>query len=175
MEEGIKIKVTLESLPDNPMLETFYDSLENNIVRSLIDAEYPNCEYYVIHCHGNIAFEVIEVNGLKHLFPVRCRFNDRDIYFCPEDVEDATYYTVYLGFIEWATQFGYFIDREIICNAYDNRFFDAAELIDDQYVYSKVYIDEVWYGHEGDKLYVEKPRFEIVDQKDIENIQTYLL
>lgn len=173
MEEGIKIKVTLESLPDNPMLETFNNGLENNIIRTVIWDTFPDCEYYVIRFHGNLAFQILKEDGV-HLLPVRCHYNDRNIYFCSED-EDITYDDIYLSFIELASRSNFIIDYEIVCNAYDDTFFRTAEVIDNQYVYGKTYIDEVEYQPEDTEIHIERPKIEKVDQEEIKNIQTYLL
>lgn len=175
--DGMSIKYDLETFKNNPLIEGFYNSLEKNIFDSIIK-ENGYDEFYIVKSKGNLFFQVIELsdgNFVKQIIPVRCRFNDDDIYFSMSD-DDLDYSDLYLNILSYAEDFDCSIPFEIICNCYDDKYFKKAEKEDEQYIRSKEFIDVIDYQEEGKTLYIEKPYISyVVDQEDIKKTQTYFL
>lgn len=173
---GMSIKYDLETFKNDTLIETFYNSLESNVINSIIK-EKGYSEWYLVKSKGNIFFQVIELengNFVKQIIPVRCRFNDTNIYFSMSD-DDLDYSDLYLNVLSYAEDFDCSIPFEIICNCYDEEYFDRAEKEDERYIRSKEFIDVIDYQEEGKTLYIEKPYISYVDQEDIKKTQTYFL
>ena len=170
--QGMVIKYNLESL--DPMIESFYDSLEENIINAVIKENFSDTEWYIIKSHGNLLVQFVDIDFYKHIVPVRCSYNDTDIYFAPED-DEITYEELYLSYLNYAEDFDCFLDSEIVCNCYDSDYYEEAQKNDPQYIRGKEFINVAEFEPEHKTLYIEKPLLRPVDQEEIKFAQTYLL